>query len=124
MKRISFFWLFVVVALLLPIAGRSEDLNAVKSRIHQRHSQVEALKAQGAVGENNRGFLEARGALVAQAASVVSDENKDREVVYAALAQQTSTTPSQVAKARARQLAQRARPGEWIQDEAGDWKQK
>jgi uncharacterized protein len=88
----------------------------------QRLSQIDDLKEKGAVGENNRGYLEARGAGADE--GVISAENKDRETVYEALARQTSTSVDQVAKARARQIAQSSRPGVWIQDASGSWKKK
>jgi hypothetical protein len=89
--------------------------------MEQRIAEVDALKAKGAIGENNRGYLEARGG---DAGAVVAAENKDREAVYAALAKQTGSSADQVGRARAKQIAQRSRAGEWIQDERGEWKQK
>ena len=43
----------------IPTSGYLFGMNA--DRQHQRLSQVDALKSKGAVGENNRGLLEARG---------------------------------------------------------------
>lgn len=121
MKKFFVYCLLIVSALVFSGPVRAEDLGAVKSRMADRLAQVEGLKAGGAVGENNRGFLEARSG---EAGAVVSAENKDRETVYAALAKQTGTSPEQVGRLRARQIAQHARPGEWIQDERGQWRKK
>lgn len=113
----------LLAALLLPVyLAQAEDLGAVRSRMSQRLSQIDDMKSRGLVGENNRGFLEARGGGADEA--VIAAENKDRETVYAALAKQTNTSPEQVAKARARQIAQGSRPGVWIQDADGEWKRK
>jgi uncharacterized protein len=122
MKRF-FFRLLLIVSLLAPAyLAKAEDLGAVRARMAQRLSEIDDMKARGVVGENNRGLLEARGDGADQ--GVISSENKDRETVYAAIAAQTNTSPEQVARARARQIAQGTRPGVWIQDSSGEWKKK
>ena len=112
--------LAVVVATNLPAA----DLGAVKQRMAQRLPAVDALRDRGAAGENNRGFLEARGALSAAENKTVADENSDRGAVYAALAQQTGSTADLVGRARAKQIAQGSKPGVWLQRESGEWYKK
>ncbi len=101
----------------------AEDLGAVKARMNQRLSQVDQLKASGAIGENNRGFLEVRDG-GGDAASVVSAENGDREAVYGAIAKQTGSTAEQVGKARARQIAANSAAGVWLQRDDGNWYKK
>lgn len=119
MKKFVFCGVFFVLALSFAVFVRAEDLGAVKARMDQRLTQVDSLKRQGAVGENNRGFLETRGG-GADAGPVVAAENKDREAVYAAVAQKTGITPEQVGRARAKKIVHK--PGEWVQDESGNWK--
>ena len=102
---------------------RAEDLGAVKSRMTKRLSALDSWKSQGAIGENNRGLVELRGAN-AEAGDVVAAENRDREVVYAALAQQTGSTAETVARARAKQIQAGSPPGVWFNLENGDWIQK
>lgn len=115
--------LLLIVALVLPAyISQAQDLGEVRTRMKQRLSQIDDLKEKGAVGENNRGYLEARGGGADE--GVISAENKDRETVYEALARQTNSSVDQVAKARARQIAQSSRPGVWIQDASGNWKKK
>jgi len=104
------------------LPARAQDLGAVKARMSQRLSQVDALKSKGAVGENNRGLLEVRGG--GDAASVVSAENADREVVYAALAKQTGSSADQVGRARAKQIAAGSAAGVWLQRDDGSWYKK
>ena len=124
------FWirsLFAFVALLAVVVAtnlRAADLGAVKQRMAQRLSAVDALRDRGAVGENNRGFLEARGALSGAESQTVADENSDRSAVYAALAQQTGSSADLVGRARAKQIAQGSKPGVWLQNEKGDWYKK
>jgi uncharacterized protein len=122
MKKFVLSSLIFVLALGFVAPLRAEDLGAVKARMEKRLAQVEALKSKGAVGENNRGYLEARGG--GADASVISSENRDREIVYAALAKQTGTSVDHVGRSRAKQISQRAHAGEWIQDERGEWKKK
>jgi uncharacterized protein YdbL (DUF1318 family) len=101
----------------------AENAAAIRQRMEQRLSQLDDLKAKGAIGENNRGLVEVREA-AGNAASLVADENRDREAVYALIAQQTGATADSVGRARAKQIAASAKPGVWVQDESGAWKKK
>lgn len=111
-------------AIALPSATvYAQDLGAVKARMSQRLRQLDELKSKGAIGENNRGFVEARAADAA-AGPVISSENADREVVYAALAKQTGSSADQVGRARAKQIAAGSAAGVWVQKEDGTWQKK
>jgi len=117
--------LFVSVALVLgAVAGRAQDLNTVKARMEQRLGSINALKDAAAVGENNRGYLENRGAASGADQQIISDENADRRVVYTALAAQTGATADGVGRQRAQQIASIAKRGHWIQEINGEWRQK
>ena len=130
MTPMKTFWirlLFTLAVISLPVATpglRAQDLGAVKQRMAQRLPTVDALKDHGAVGENNRGFLEARATLSGDDNGTISAENSDRAVVYGALAQQTGSTADQVGRARAKKIAETSRPGVWLQDESGRWFKK
>ena len=126
MKSVTFFRLFLLLATLAlgTVAVRAQDLGAIKARMEQRLGSVNELKDRGAAGENNRGFLEARGNASGADQQVISDENSDRRAVYAALAQQTGATPDAVGRQRAQQIAGIAKSGHWIQDQNGSWRQK
>jgi len=117
------FALFASVC-VLTVAAFAENATEIRRRMEQRLPQIDALKAQEAVGETNRGLLEERKAGVATAAAVVADENKDRQAVYAFIAKETGATPDSVARARAKQIAANSRAGVWVQDEAGRWLKK
>ncbi len=121
LRYLSLLFVFVLGTAALPV--RAEDLNAVKSRMTKRISEIDALKAKGAIGENNRGFLEARGE-AAGAAAVIAAENKDRQTVYEAIAKKAGSTAESVGKQRARQLASASASGVWIQKENGTWYKK
>lgn len=121
--KTSFFRLVLVLSALVlaPVVSRAEDLGAVRARMEQRLPQIDSLKASGALGENNRGLLEARSG---DAGSVAAAENRDREAVYAELAKRTGATADSVGRARAKQIAANSAPGVWLQRESGEWYQK
>ncbi|MBA3850050.1 MAG: DUF1318 domain-containing protein [Opitutus sp.] len=121
-RRILFLCL-ALTALSASTAALAESANDIRARMAQRLSQVDDLKGQGAIGENNRGLLEVRDG-GGNAASVVAEENRDREAVYALIAKETGATPDSVGRARAKQIAAASKPGVWVQDESGAWKKK
>jgi len=84
---------------------------------------IKSLKAKGIIGEDNAGYLEFVGQKK-EKADVIQAENKDRKLVYGAIAKQQGTTVELVGKHRAVQLANKAQPGEWLQDAKGKWYQK
>jgi hypothetical protein len=114
--------LLLFVLVLAPVMTRAEDLGAVRARMEQRLSRIDALKSSGAIGENNQGLLEVRTA--GEATAEVADENKDRAVVYAELAKRTGASAESVGRARAKQIANNSAPGVWLQRESGEWYQK
>lgn len=122
----TFSRLFLVLGLvvgLVAAASAADDLNSVKARMAQRLPQIDQLKAQGVVGENNRGMMELRGGDV-DAGDAVAAENRDRGIVYAEIARQTGTSVEQVARHRARQIASLSAPGVWLQKDDGTWYKK
>lgn len=118
------------IVFLLAAAGfgaavvRAEDQEAVKARMAQRLGAVDALRDRQAAGENNRGYLEARGSVSAADQKIISDENSDRRQVYQALAARTNSDAETVGRQRAQQLAIRSKPGVWVQSASGEWSQK
>ena len=48
----------------------------------------------------------------------------DLQLVYGAIAKQQGTTAALVGQRRALQIADNAKPGEWLQDAGGKWVQK
>jgi len=103
--------------------ARAESAAELKQHMAQRLPALDELKTKLIVGENNRGFVEVRQAAPG-ADALVSDENRDRQAVYAAIALKTSATVEAVASARAKQIAENSRAGVWLQDEAGKWYKK
>jgi uncharacterized protein YdbL (DUF1318 family) len=124
MNRLRFITLLATVCLAVVSSFAADSGADIRRRMEQRLPAIDRLKTAEAVGENNRGFLEVRGSGGADAGAVVSEENRDREAVYALIAKQTGATSDSVGRARAKQIAANSRGGVWVQDEGGAWKKK
>ncbi|MDP1580443.1 MAG: YdbL family protein [Candidatus Didemnitutus sp.] len=118
-----FLFLCLAVCTLAVATAHANSSADIRRRMEQRLPQIDDLKAKGALGENNRGYLEVRQA-TGDAASVTSDENRDREAVYGMIAQQTGASADSVGRARAKQIAAQSISGVWVQRENGEWYRK
>jgi uncharacterized protein YdbL (DUF1318 family) len=116
--------LLLTFLLSTALSAKAADLGAVKNAMKERQPAIEALWAEGKIGENNQGFVEARAELTDAQEKLVKAENADREVVYKAIARSTQTTPGQVGVQRALQISKRAAKGLWLQDAEGKWYRK
>jgi len=119
-KIITIVFVFILGILITDVYSASDS---IKQRMISRLPVIKALKDQGIVGENNTGFLEFVGNRK-EKADVVAAENKDRKLVYEAIAKQQGTTAEVVGKHRAIQIAGKAQTSEWLQDANGKWYQK
>lgn len=116
-RAMTFFFIFTMVA----FAGSSYASDIV-AKMQARLPDIKELKAKGVVGENNKGYLEFVGAPTKE--NVVQDENNDRKEAYTAIAAQQGVTVEAVGKRRAEQIADKAVPGEWLQNPSGTWYKK
>ncbi|MEA1947633.1 MAG: YdbL family protein [Thermodesulfobacteriota bacterium] len=116
---ISFFLSVILITGASAFAGSDK----IKTRMKERLPVINALKAEGVVGENNKGYLEFIGGDQAKK-DVINAENSDRRQVYTAIAKQQGTSVELVGKRRAKQIVNKAKPGQWIQDQSGQWYQK
>jgi uncharacterized protein YdbL (DUF1318 family) len=105
-------------------AAPTADLGSVRQRMDSRLSSVDGLKARGVVGENNRGYLDARASLSPDESRILKEENEDRALVYGSIAQKTGQTTDQVARLRASKIASLSVAGVWVQRESGEWYKK
>ena len=115
--------LFATVC-LVTVSAFAASAADLRRQMAERLPAIDAMKTSEAIGENNRGLLEVRTAGKADAGTLVAEENRDREAVYALIAKETGATPDSVGHARAKQIAANSRPGVWVQDESGAWKKK
>ena len=98
--------------------------NDIKARMQERLPTIVQMKSDGIIGENNKGYLEFVPGAAQKNGNVVSEENRDRETVYSAIAKQQNTSAQLVGERRAIQIGQNATPGEWLQDSSGKWYRK
>lgn len=108
-----------LIANAAAFAGAQEIKNRMKARL----SAIADLKKQGVIGEDNRGYLQFVGNTKTQQ-DVIDAENADRKLVYEAIAKNQGSTADVVGKRRALKIAQKAAPGEWLQDTNGKWYEK
>jgi len=123
MKRNTIIATAAVFILALLITNGYASSQDIKQRMIERLPVITALKAKGLLGEDNRGYLQFIGQKK-ENEDVVAAENKDRQMVYEAIAKQQGTTVELVGQHRAIQIAAKALPGEWLQDANGKWYQK
>jgi uncharacterized protein len=122
MKQVK--WCLALFGIMAFFMGSAygQDLGAIKQRMEGRLGQINALKTQKVVGENNQGYLEFVGA--ARDGAVVEAENADRRQVYQVVASKTGGSAEQAGRARAKQIREQSAPGIMIQDETGRWVEK
>ena len=123
MKQRTYTKILAIVLIGMFLTGISALADDIKARMKNRLPVIKELKAQGIVGEDNKGYLQFVGGKQAKP-DVVAAENKDRQTVYAAIAKQQGTTAELVGQRRALQIAKRASKGEWVQDSSGKWLKK
>ena len=108
-------------------------IRALKSSMQNRFPQLKPFYDRGAVGENNNGFVEVRGAgglnLQEQAKvnQLVDQENKDRTALYREIMTANKFGPEslpQIQKIFANSWRGNSQPGWLIQNDQGQWVKK
>ena len=105
------------------VLSAADDAATIKKNMADRKPKIETLKKAGSVGENKDGYLEAMKDAKLEDADkkLLEDENKDRKVVYTAIAKKEGSTVEKVGELRAKQIRSKAAEGEFIQGEDGKW---
>lgn len=126
-------YLLLSMLLLVTVAGdvaaQQYNLKEITSKVQMalddrkdRYNEVKMLKAQGVLGENNRGYLTV---LVEQskATMMVEDENHDRKIIYQAIADQNNLSGAlaTIETVFAQVQREKAESGESIQFPDGSW---
>ena len=127
MKTINWTLLALLAAFAIGLptdAYAQNDEASIKQRILERVKRVHALKISGAVGENNKGFLEQRAALDPQQTKTMNEENSDRRALYARLGKRLGLSVTVVGQGRAESIRNKSAPKVWLQDPSGKWYQK
>lgn len=112
-----------MIVLCLMITAQFVFAAGIKERMKQRLPVIIDLKAKGIVGESNKGYLAFVTGKRAQE-GVIASENKDRKKIYNHIAKQQKAAIEFVEQRRAKQIADRAKPGEFIQKPDGSWVKK
>ena len=102
------------------------EINKALKNRQARYYQLQKLKEEGVIGENNTGYVTDLKNNAA-ASTMVASENKDRRILYEALVEQNklgTTGLLEVQKAFAEVQKEKAAAGEMVQSAAGDWKKK
>ena len=113
----------VALAAKYSIKSMTPEVQQALDARKDRFSQLRTLKASSAIGENNRGYVEA---LSDDAKALVADENRDRAVIYKTIAQQNGLEDalSTIESAFGQVQRDKAEPGDKIQAEDGSWTSK
>ena len=115
--------LLMLTGIIFSLTATAVAGNGIKERMKARLPAIRELKDSRLAGENNQGFLEVLGNAIKNR-EVVESENSDRRMIYDAIANQQGISADAVGRLRAKKNAERARPGDMIQNENGDWTQK
>ena len=91
-----------------------------------RYNELNLLEARGAIGENNRGYLEVLDNSNSDAKAVANAENVDRKVIYETIAEQNGLSGEMgtIEKVFAQVQRDKAQVGEMTQDDSGSWVKK
>jgi uncharacterized protein YdbL (DUF1318 family) len=111
----------LIITSLILVSGSLAG--SLKEEMRARQPKIIKLKADGLIGENNRGYVEYRTAKEPRK-GLVQAENQNREVIYRAIAKQQNSNPENVGRRRAAQIAERAPNGTWLQNLKGEWYKK
>lgn len=117
---ISFLYVFIACTLFI---GSNVHSASIKENMAARIPAINALKDQGIVGENSKGFLEFRTGDRQQEA-LVNAENSDRSAVYEAIGKKEGAPAALVGERRAKMIAESGSGGHWFQKADGSWYQK
>lgn len=105
------------------IKEMTAEVKAALDNRRDRFEQLKELKAKGAIGENNQGYVQS---LTGEAKDVADAENRDRQVIYKTIEKQNNLTNAMatIEKVFAQVQRDKASPGDKIQDEGGHWTSK
>jgi uncharacterized protein YdbL (DUF1318 family) len=105
-----------------------ELMKAIGSR-RDRFAALQGWKAKGCVGETSQGLVEARPGqgCGGEVGGLIGAENADRTLIYDTLMQQNNIPAGDAGRVRAafaKANRERARGGEWVQQDNGQWTRK
>jgi hypothetical protein len=97
----------------------------IKQSMKSRYASLMKLKKAGTVGETTTGLVEVTGGEADDSVkALVKAENADRKRLYTLIAEETGTTPKEVAGNNALRLFKKASPEIKFKTREGEWKTK
>lgn len=108
-------------------------IRGIKESMKNRFPQLKPFYDRGAIGENNKGLLEARDTAGlnlmerSQVKRLIDQENQDRTALYGEIASANklgSESVSQIKKIFANSWRDKSQSGWWVQDDNGAWLKK
>jgi uncharacterized protein YdbL (DUF1318 family) len=108
------------------------DSPEIQKAVNSRRARIPALrewKSKGCIGENNQGLVEARPGqgCGGEVGGLLAAENGDRQLILSDFMRQNNIPASDAARvhtAFATSHRDRARAGDWIQQDGGEWTKK
>ncbi len=108
-------------------------IRGIRESMKSRFPQLKPFYDRGAIGENNKGLVEARDTAGlnlmerSQVNKLVDQENRDRTALYSEIASANKMGAESVPQIKtifANTWREKSQPGWWIQDDNGAWKKK
>ena len=109
---------------MLSVFSVAVNAEGIKDRLAKRLPAINKMKEEGLIGENNKGYLEAKKELTKENRKIVEAENSDRKKIYEMPAKKTGQTVEVISTRRALQIAEKTKPGLWLQKADGTWYKK
>jgi len=113
----------IVIAILAAGAMAASTKEELQKRFAQRYPEIEALKSKGVIGETFGGYLEAVKSADG-AEKLMSEENADRRELYQIIAKKEGVSAQLVAERNARRNFDKAKSGEYLKGQDGEWHRK
>lgn len=120
---LSSLFVFLACFIFMTTVAHSASAALIKEEMAARLPEINALKDQGFIGENNKGYLEYRTGNKPEFA-LVQDENADRTIVYTAIGKSQGASPALVGERRANMIRENGQAGHWFQKPDGTWYKK
>lgn len=114
---------YTLVIVCLIFSSQLVFAASIKERMKARLPIIATLKADGIIGEDNKGYL---GFVTEKRAEkeLIAAENEDRKKIYLHFAKQQNTTVDVVEKIQAKRKAEKTKAGQFYQAPDGNWVQK
>ena len=124
--------IMVLTAVSLPLSARAEakyslkemtpEVSAALDARRARFDELADRKSKGMIGENNQGYVTAL-VSVPEVEEVVTTENNDRKVLYTTIAAQNGLSGEMaiIEKVFGEVQREKAKSGEMIQNDNGQW---